>query len=362
MSAEYKVRVYDRAGALTHELTDFYALGYSKTVNAASMGIFTVHGEHAIVATIALDYQVEIWRQDAPNGIAWYCDFYGFFRDMQRSADNNGVTVATLYCPAQISRLSRPIVGYTSGTANRTDFSAVKAETIAKTLVTRNATASGSTADGRVRNAPALGISVQTDGAHGATLDATCSYQNLLTALQDIASVGGGDFDLIKTAGATWEFRWYDGQRGTDKSATVTFSMAYGNMASPSLRYATIDERTVAIVGGGGEGSLRTLVVRTGTNYAAGWNETETFVDSRQSTAMATLETAGDRELQARQARAELTFDVLQTPATLYGRDYNVGDLVTAVFAEYSATKKVASVDVGVSLQGETIRVVMADV
>lgn len=362
MATEYKVRVYDRTGALTHELTDFHALAYTKRVNAAGMLTLSLNDAHSLVSTIALDYQVEVWRRNVSDGIAWYCDFYGLFRDAQRAAGDGGEVTATLYCPGQMSLLGRAIVGYKTGVANRSAFTAAKAETIAKTLVLRNATSSGTTADGRVRTVTLAGISNQADGATGNTLDAKCSYQNLLSALQDIAAIGGGDFDLIKTAGATWEFRWYAGQRGTDKSASVVFSLAYGNMSRPVLRYNALDERTVAIVGGQGEETFRTVVVRTGANYNADYNAVETFVDGRNYTTSEGLEGAGDRQLSDAQARVSLEFDVLQTTATTYGQEYFLGDLVTAVFAEYSATKKIVGVSVGVSLNGETISIEVADV
>lgn len=362
MATEYKVRVYDRTGTLTHEIVDFYALAYSKRVNAPGMLTISLNGAHAVVSTIALDYQVEVWRRSVAEGIAWYCDFYGLFRDAQRAAGDGGNVVATLFCPGQMSLLGRSIVGYRTGVADRSEFTSAKAETIAKTLVLYNATTSGTTGDGRVRDVTLSGISNQADGATGNTLDVACSFQNLLSALQEISAVGGGDFDLIKTGGATWQYRWYAGQRGTDRSASVVFSLAYGNMASPVLRYNAIDERTVAIVGGQGEEDARAVVVRTGANYNAAYNAVETFVDGRNYTTTAGLNAQGDRQLSDSQARVSLEFDVLQTTATTYGQEYDLGDLVKAVFAEYSATKKIIGVSVSVTLSGETISVEVADV
>jgi hypothetical protein len=362
MATEYKVRVYDRTGALTHELTDYYALGYSKRVNAPGMLSISLNGEHDLVTSIALDYQVEVWRRNVEDDIAWYCDFYGLFRDAQRAAGDSGAVTATLYCPGQMSLLGRTIVAYRTGTADRAAFEATAAETIAKTLVTYNATSAGTTADGRIRDVDLAGISVETDGESGETLDVVCSFQNLLSALQEVASIGGGDFDLVKTDAAAWEFRWYDGQLGTDRSASVVFSLGFGNMAHPVLRYNAIDERTVAIVGGQGEGTERAAAVRTGAHHDADYNSVEAFVDGRNYTTTAGLNAQGDRYLAGMQARVSLEFDVLQTTATTYGQEYTLGDLVSAVFAEYSATKKIVGVTVNVSLSGETVSIEVADV
>ena len=360
MAAEYRVRIYSRAGALVWEPADYTALAYTRTVNEPGLAVVTLPGEHAAAAA-DLDYQVEGWRRDAANGLDWYRDFSGPVRDVERRAGADGTRTATLYAPGDLSRLARAIVAYRAATANRSSFTAAKAETILKGLVTYNATSSGTTADGRVRTVDLGGITVQADGAGGNTLDVACAWQNLLSACQGVAAVGGGDFDLVKTGAAAWEFRWYAGQLGTDRSGTVRFGLTRGNMANPVLRRNTLDERTVAVVGGQGEEAERAVAVRTGANYLTVYNSVETFVDARRYSTTAGLEAAGDVALWGAQARYTLAFDVIQTPATLYGVHYFLGDLVAASFEEYSGTKKITGVAVQFDAAGEQIQVTMGD-
>jgi hypothetical protein len=362
MAAEYKIRVYNRSGVLQYELIDYRALAYTKAVNEPGMGIITLDGRAPIVDAIELDWQIEVYRRDLTFSLAWYCDFYGFFRDSEERADDNGIRSATLYCPGQMSLLSRANVAYAAGAANRTEFTADPAETIAKTLVTYNATSGGTTGDGRERDVTLPTITVEADGLTGNVLDYNCAKQNLLSALQEVAEVGGGDFDLAKNGAAAWEFQWFDGQLGSDLSGTVAFSLSQGNMANPVLRRNTLNERTVAIVGGQGEEGSRAIVVRTGANYDATFNAIEVFVDARQMSTTDGLNAAGDNALANYQARYDLSFDVLQIPSTVYGRDYALGDLVTAVFGTYSATKKVASVAVEFGVNGERLNIGMKDV
>lgn len=362
MAVEYKVRIYSRTGTLVYELVDYTALAYTREVNAPGMAVVTLPGEHAAVAGVDLDYQLEIWRRNQTYSLDWYRDFSGLVRDVERRAEDDGVRSAILYAPGDLSLLGRAIVAYKADTANRCKFTTAKAETILKNLVKYNATSSGTLVDGRVRAVDIGGITVQADGAGGNTLDVACAWQNLLGALQDVAAVGGGDFDLVKTGAAAWEFRWYAGQLGTDRSATVLFSLARGNMAAPVLTRNTLSERTVAIVGGQGEAAARAVAVRTGANHNASYNSVETFVDARQMTTTAGLEAAGDRALAEAQARYTLTFDVVQTPATLYGAHYDLGDLVTASFEEYSGVKKITGVAVEFTSEGdERVQVTMED-
>ena len=349
----YELRIYNQAGTLQFLLTDFLRLEYKKVVNAPGLAVFSVNAGHAIVGNMARDWQVEVWRSRTAdtgesNAIAAYVDFYGFVRDEIRATNADGQTICTYYAVGQLHLLQRSIVAYAADVSNRSKFVSAKAETIMKTLVTRNATTSGTTADGRDRTVPTWGsyITVQADGAAGNTLDVFCTRRNLLDTLQDIARVGGGDFDLVKTAARTWDFRWYAGQRGTDRSASVVFALQYGNMAEPQLRRRWLEEATIAIVAGQGTEANRAIVVRTGGNYDASVNSLEILVDARDVPTTAGLNARGDARLDELAAVDELTFDVIQTPGSLYGLHYFLGDLVVGYFQGITATKKVAGVTV----------------
>jgi hypothetical protein len=363
MGAIYQLRLYSPAGVLRAIITDYQALSYHKALNEPGVCQFVLNAEHAAIEQMEMDAQVEVWRQDIGNGVDWYPDFYGLWRGEERAANSDGTSYYTAICPGQLSLLDRSIVAYKAAVTNRSRFSAQPAETILKNLVTYNATASGTTGDGRARTVTTVGVSVQATGGAGNTLTYECAFRNLLTSLQEVASIGGGDFDLVKTGAQAWEFRWYAGQRGTDRSATVTFALQYGNMANPKLVRNSVAERTVAIVGGSGEETARTLVTRTGTNYNASANACETFVDARNSATTALLNAEGDRALEAGRSRDALTFDVLQVPSTLYGLHYGLGDRITGFYQGVTATKVIRRVTVSVDGAGQdSIKVELRDV
>jgi hypothetical protein len=182
--------------------------------------------------------------------------------------------------------------------------------------------------------------------------------------LQDLARVGGGDFSLSKSGATSYQFNWHDGQLGTDRSATLVFSVAHGNMARPVYRHKRSDERTVAVVAGEGEAAERDTVIRTGANYAAG-NDIELFVDARDLDSTAAYNARGDQKLDEAEARAELAYTVLQTPASAYGKHYGLGDLAGYQFGALNGTHKVMAVHVSIDGDGqrgrEVIDVEMAD-
>lgn len=358
--AKYVLNVSNAAGTRQFIVTDFTSLQYQRVVNDSGLLSFSVPDTHPMaLTTVERDWQVEVIRSRAAdpnisNAITAYTDFGGFLRDEERVTDRDGKTTVTYYAVGWNDLLRRSIVAYKAGVSNRTSFTSAKAETIMKTLVTRNATTSGTTADGRDRNVPTWGgyVTVQTDGAAGTTLDVFSSRTNLLETLQQIADIGGGDFDMVKTAARTWQFRWYTGQLGTDRSASVVFALQYGNMTNPTLRYRRIEERTVAIVAGQEAAGVRVVETVTGTNYNASTNSYEIFIDGSDITTSAGLQDRGDARLYDLRARDELNFDVIQTPGSLYGLHYFLGDRVTGYFQGVSATKKISAVSISFDQSG----------
>lgn len=337
---------------MEHIVTDMRYLSYVKEVNTPGLLMFELNSRHRAITDFELDGQVEVWRSNIERSIDWYCDFYGLWRGEERQADRDGMSVYRAICPGQMDFLNRSIVAYSAGVANRSLFTTQKAETIAKNLVKYNATSSGTTGDGRKRNITLTGITVETDGGRGETLNTACSYRKLSDVLKDISATGDGDFDLVKTGTASWEFTWYPSQLGTDRSASVVMALEYGNIANPKLVHSYVNDKTAAIVGGQGQEATRTTVVRTGADYAAGYKDYEFFADARHLTTTAALENYGDVELYNQKAKDELTFDVLQVPQTLYGRDYFLGDLITARYESVTTVKKIERVSIAMQAEG----------
>ena len=366
MQSTYRLDFYNAAGVLQSQLTGsaaadgagehsgFTNLAYVRRVNAAGMVYATLRGDHEILDDIANNWQVEVWRK--PYESTWRREITGIV-DLEKMWSYTDKPLFYMQMRGILSKLAERHVFWYAGVANRSQFTNVPAETVMKTLVSFNAGVSATTANGRLRAGVITGLSVQADGANGNNLYWYCSYANLLETLQRAARVGGGDFDLVKTSSTTYEFRWYTGQLGTDRTATVTFSVGFGNMANP-IYTERGDEATVAVVGGQGEGAERDIEVVTGTNYAAD-NDKETFVFATDVDEGDTdgLQTRGEQKLRELQAEQSFDFAVTQSPHR-YGVDYNLGDLVTAVnpFKGTSHTLKVEVVRVTMDAgEGEKI-------
>lgn len=350
---QYKIRIYDTSGTLVAEVIDFLQLAYRKVVNEPGLCQFLLPGDHDAVDLLDNKYQIEIWRRNPRHEIEWYPDFHGLFMDQERFYDRQPFFVAN--CPGQMSMLGWRYVMWAAGTSNRSTFSSHNAETIMKWLVSYNIGPNATTDQGRVRDGYITGISTAGNYNRGYDLDWNCAWKNLLSELQSIARVGNGDFDLNKTGAATWRFEFYENQRGVDRSETVKFSLDHGNMGYPRYRYNRALERTVAVVAGRGQGDARLTETRTGPDYSA-TNDIEVFLDARSFSTTTGLQKAGDEKLEIYRARQELVFNVIQTPASMYGKHYCVdgimGDLVTSRYDDIEVTQKITAVTVALERGG----------
>lgn len=359
MTTAHQLRLYTRTGTLTHVLTDFLSLAYARRVNEVGFCQFTISGSHSAVASLDPDAApvVEVWRKDYASASDWRCDFAGRIRYRQQRTDANGIDSCTLRAVDGIGLLALCTVAYTAQTASRNTWTATPAETIAKQIVTYNATSAGTVADGREVAVSLSGVTVEADAAGGSTITTSCAWQNVLAALRGITAVGNGDFDMIRTAPAVWEFRWYSSQRGTDRSTTVVFALNYGNMAQPQLTEDHTNEPTVAIVGGQGVEGARTVAIVTGPNFALDANAAEIFINASHLSDATELIAVGAARLNAERAVEDIQFEALQTPGSRYAEHYDLGDLVAVRYLTYSAIKQITAITVEVTGDGESITI-----
>lgn len=365
MAAFYHVWLRDTAGAKLAVLTHFLELAYTKRVNAPGSYALTLGGADPKIAHFGTDVQVEVWRFDQANDITAYIDFGGFHRYAGRGYDERGQEHFLSRGPGYMELLGRRIIYAAHGAAGADKTGA--AETIAKAFANEQA--------GPGAGARALaGLSIQADAAAGPAVRFSRAYRNLLEVLQEITDVGQGDMDVVSTGAALWEFRWYNGQLGTDRTwgnpagnAPVQFAPELGNMATPAYEMDRTQEATACYVGGQGTGAGRTVVVRTtaAAILESPWNRREIWRDAQNETLAAGLNAKGDRYLWEQQAKENFGFRCLQTPACLYGKHYALGDLITARYGNVTVNKKVIGVSVSVKAgdsQVETIDVELGDV
>jgi hypothetical protein len=351
MAPQYAIYVYTAGGTLSAVCTDFLSVAVNRTVNSVDIAQFDVNAVSTTAQYIVYGAIVEVYRQDIDNGITSTREFAGTIRGITTTYGQT--TVITAQAVGTNAILGDRIVAYKSGVANRSQFSAVVAETVMKTLYNYNLSTSATVANGRMLDGRLTGATAATSGGLGNATSLSCSGQNLLSVLQEVQLTAGGDFALVYTAPATWTFTWYTGQLGTDRSASIVLSVETGTIAKLTLRTNRINDTTAAVVAGQGEGSARVITTRPA-SLPTGLDLRETWIDARNQKTTAEYTQLGDIALRnATRSRVTLQTEVLQNAALRYGREYFLGDLVT-VYA-YSAgniTQKVQSVALSMSALG----------
>lgn len=343
MPVEYKMHFYDESGIRQAEINDFLAAEYMRQRNDVGYLRFELPFGHRLIDQLDVDWQVKVQFKDDQYGIPWTTDFEGLFQSSVKAVNSRGTRTFTGWCVTSLDFLNRSIVAYRADTANRNAFTNVVPETIAKTIVQYNATASGTTGDGRLRNVDGWGsyITIETDGATGVATDYRCAWDTTLGAVQGIAQIANADFDLVKTGALTWQFRWYPNGLGSDVSADVIFGLNRHNMEQPELT-VNLHPASVAIVAGEGEEADRNVAIQSHTNYETNHGAREIYVDARShKTADGLAAIGADRLEQAQRTRSRLLFQMLQVPSTLYRVHYNLGSYVGSLFGGVSTIKRI---------------------
>ncbi|MFD3523883.1 siphovirus ReqiPepy6 Gp37-like family protein [Streptomyces sp. NPDC058653] len=155
-------------------------------------------------------------------------------------------------------------------------------------------------------------------------------FDSLLAVLQDIARAAGVGFRVIQV-GAALQFQVFE---PVDRSGTARFSFGLGNLADAN--YSTTPPTcTRAIVVAGGQSSPREcrMYDRADPLFPGLFIEQfidQTGVDSASVDLEAQMDQAAEEALTAGAGQGSLSISPVDLPALRYGRDYSVGDTVSA--------------------------------
>lgn len=362
MPPTWQVVLRDQSGKVVATFDQWLEFAIERVVN--DMGSYGLHldGDDARVALFNDDGQLEFWWTDPENSIAWRKEFEAFHEDFDRYTDAGGTRHFISMGRGYNCLLDRTVNDSKAGSAGSSKSG--PAETVIKAYVNEQA---GPGAGARAR----YGLAIDPDLATGNVISLQRSYRNLLEVCQDVARIGGGDFQIVGThasqAGpASFQFRWYLGQLGTDRRGSIIFSEGFGNMQEPRLQVRRSHVRNAALVAAYGEGVARYTTWRTDPVSIAlsPWARREVLVDAREVTDGRTdaVDDKGDTALAENRMTVGFDFRVVQSPGCLYGRDYFLGDLVTARYMGVDYDRKVQRVSIqsgrnGVSVAVQTVAV-----
>ncbi|MFF9003672.1 siphovirus ReqiPepy6 Gp37-like family protein [Streptomyces achromogenes] len=203
-------------------------------------------------------------------------------------------------------------------------IAAQKAETAMRTLVNVNA------GPGALASRKNPSLTLAADGLRGPTITRQINqFDNLLTTIQDIANTAGLGFRVTQV-GTSLEFQVYT----PTVRPNARFSFALGNLTDAS--YSTTPPTcTRAIVVAGGSPSPRVCKTYDRTDPVFPTLVIEQFVDltgvdSASVDLAAQMDQAGAEALTNGSGQGSLSISPIDIPQLCYGRDYQVGDTVSA--------------------------------
>lgn len=336
------VQLYDTSGVLIAVFDDWVSLDVTHTLNSYST--LTLIMDDTIDDTrfdlFTLDSIVEVWRR---IGDYIYIEYQGFHRVSQRALDADQKATFTSIGRGFLDLVHRRMLFY-QGVIKQT-LKQAPADQVIYEIVNENC---GPAATSPPRFSagvtPSLAVIAPIGGGSAPIWTGQLDNSNVLDIIASIAVTSGADFDIVLVGKnpIAFEFRTYYPQRGVDRSAMLAFDSALGNMTNILYNIGyDVEINSVAALGTGTD-SARHVAVFQGTDLAASpWNILEGTVDASDQDTYEGMQTAAETYLKTAAAVETFTFDVVQSDTIQYGRDYAVGDVITARFRDISKVKKI---------------------
>lgn len=251
--------------------------------------------------------------------------------DWARSQSDGGGGRLTVGAVSDTEILSRytcwpsPAAAIGAQTASVYKINAAAAETAMRDLVNVNA-GPGALAS---RKNPLLTLA--PNGVRGPAVTREVNqFDNLLTVLQDIAGAAGLGFRVVQV-GSSLQFQVF---QPADLSGTARFSFGLGNLTDAS--YSTTPPtctRAIVVAGGGSSPRVCKVYEQADPLFPGLVIEQfidQTSVDTASVDLAAQMDQAGAEALANGAGQGSLSITPIDIPKLGYGRDYNVGDTVSA--------------------------------
>lgn len=337
--AEYRLRVRDAQHSLIDEVVRYRSLKYARVLNDVGGFELQVGWQSPSATNLAEMNFVEVLRDGQE-------EFYGVILGReyafgQDAPQDEVLTVRGLHVNCFLGW--REIV---PPTGQAYDERSGPADNIMK----------GYVRDHIGPNAPSARryqyLSVATDTSDAPSKVYRGRYpEPLLDVLQSLSVAGSVDFDCVRVSGG-FEFRTYWPQMGLDKTrdngvrSPVVFAKERGNVRSGRYRRDGTGVVNYVYVLGQGEGADRTVIEREDAASVAAWLRRELAIDARHLDVTDKLQQRGDEELAKRVLTQSIELDVASVPNCQYGRDWDLGDLVTGQVAGVTFDAKITAVTV----------------
>jgi hypothetical protein len=371
-ASSYLLRLKDHSGAVVAQFAGggrgrsgggMQAFSYRKRLRTPGAATVRIYGDDDrvqdyLILDDGLDFQWEFFRNDPVANIDFYKDFDAFHRGEQFNQEESGRYVYISYGQGYNALLYSEVIRYASGSPQAQKSGDVAA--VARAFVEENiGPSAGVDSLGNSRAVP--GLTVDTGAALGKTWQGDRANKLLADVLAELAEFGPGDYMVQGAGAAAFEFVWRNVRWGRDRTRgnsegnpPVILSPQFGNVEGIQASYSHLDEVNAVYTLGQGKGALqkvRTAVDGTLLNLSP-WARRAVARSAGNSNSDAELDDQGEAALAEQRPIRRISFNVRQTVGTRYGRDWDMGDLVTVAYLGREYPMKVVGVTVSGSSDG----------
>lgn len=385
----YYARLKNTSGIQTAIFTSYDKFEFKNIVNDVGYHALTFTDDgsaekQAFFDLFTTDSQLEIYRKVVGEDftVDWYVEHEGLIRKKNDKISSSGKQEIVVTGFSYNHLLTRRVIAYLGGTI-RADKNAA-ADSVMAEYVLENCGENATAALGR-KFAPEPGIPtyVDVDGVMpGFSVNIPVGvannwsgsrpYENLLDVLQEISEYSGVDFAVTGNGDGQFLFTTHPNQLGKNRTregitpgshlnmygnAPVVFSTEFGNVTEFEHIYDRSKEGNVCLVLGQGELSTRAVlpVFDQDNRTYTPWNQHEVSRPGSNQEFVYQMQNFGEEVLEGLKYVESFSFQPLQQPPSIYGKDYTLGDRIIISHKGEEKNYRIVGVQIKVDAGKETI-------
>lgn len=382
--SNYEIWLTDDGGNRLTVLKDLAYFSYTRVVNG--LGTLQLGLPVSRLGSLPLfypDWRVEVWRRPDDRNPMRREDVF-LLRKYNLYEREDGVKLVRWYGRNGVDLLKRRSVIQPAGSSGAAKTGAldnlmkqfVREQSLYGSCLDKTGAASNTRAypqnEWQVQGDSSAGPSLTRDFA-GRTLFDICKELSAVSQQKNAESASNNkiyyDVEPLDIPGTSpnfsapvgWIFRTYPSLRGSDRTQALEFSRENGILANPSFDWDQLDEVTSVEVTGAGNGGSQPAEIVTdasGRATASRWNLVEKVINASSATTTTDLQSAGLAELGNGLPKKKFDATLLnipqnpQGPQSLYGVQWDLGDLVRCQFGGLYFNMEIKAIYVSVDEQG----------